>query len=430
MGPPATKWSRGTASVMQVNSLSGHAFVLSKLQPPLMAMPGVGAGAAEALAEGAAVADGTAEGDGAAEAEAGAGGVEGRCVGAGVATDDGTGVWPHAATDAAMASARSRPQVRMGASYAPAADGRNPVAQVRDALCMTATDRWVAALPGREVVDLEHAGRARPYLLQVPSPSLRAASMSLVLELHGRGISPERFDAMTGFGELAASEGFALALPAAIGELWNDGRDAEREATPAAPDDVGYLSAVVADATSRLGIEPGRTFVVGMSNGATMAARLVLEGAGQIAAFAQVAGTAAASISDGRPARPTPILSIHGSADPFAPEDSGDRRGVRARLVFRHPAGPSVRIDAWARHWVQINGTADAPTATRVADGAQARTWRGATPDSVVSFIRVDGGGHTWPGSRFALPRLLFGRTSTAFDATALIWEFFAARGA
>jgi poly(3-hydroxybutyrate) depolymerase len=54
------------------------------------------------------------------------------------------------------------------------------------------------------------------------------------------------------------------------------------------------------------------------------------------------------------------------------------------------------------------------------------RTWHGPSPASDVSFYRIDGGGHTWPGSHLTLPAFLFGRTSRTFDATRLIWEFFA----
>ena len=46
---------------------------------------------------------------------------------------------------------------------------------------------------------------------------------------------------------------------------------------------------------------------------------------------------------------------------------------------------------------------------------------------SDVVFYRIEGGGHTWPGSQPVLPRFLFGRTSQAFDATRVIWTFLAA---
>ena len=45
---------------------------------------------------------------------------------------------------------------------------------------------------------------------------------------------------------------------------------------------------------------------------------------------------------------------------------------------------------------------------------------------SDVVFYRIDGMGHTWPGSQPELPRM-FGYTSRTIDATRLIPDFFAA---
>ena len=279
---------------------------------------------------------------------------------------------------------------------------------------------------GRHACPLIHGGIDRPYLLRVPAAAGTAGGrLPLVLELHGRGISAETFDRMTGFGALAGEAGFALALPSAVGEIWNDGRDAAPEGRR--PDDFGYLAAVIDDAAARLPIDPGRIYVVGMSNGATMAGRLACELAERIAAVAQVARTAAVGLAATcRPAGPVPILSIHGSADDVAPYAGGVRRGLRSRVMIRRAAGPSVGVDDWARFWIAANGAADGPTLATLSPDTTIRTWHGPTPSSEVAFYRIEGGGHTWPGSRFALPAMLFGRTSRTFDATQLIWEFLA----
>jgi polyhydroxybutyrate depolymerase len=267
----------------------------------------------------------------------------------------------------------------------------------------------------------------RAYLLQAP-PAADSSDrlVPLVVELHGRGIDAETFDRMTGFGALAHEEGFALALPNAVGEIWNDGRDAAPEGRRR--DDVGYLTAVIDDAIARVPADPGRVYVVGMSNGAAMAGRLACELAERIAAVAQVSGTAAIGIAAAlAPARPVPILSIHGSADDVAPYGGGVRHSLRSRMIIRHTAGPSVGVDDWARFWVAANGAVDGPAVTALAPDTTVRTWRGPAPSSDVVFYRIEGGGHTWPTSRFVLPALLFGRTSRTFDATRVIWDFLAA---
>ena len=174
------------------------------------------------------------------------------------------------------------------------------------------------------LVELRHGGHDRRFRLHVP-PGAGPEPAPLVVELHGRGIGAARFDQMTGFRALSDEAGFVLAMPSAIGEIWNDGRNPA--GLPDRPDDVGFLIAMIDQVSDRVAIDPDRVHLVGMSNGATMAARLVFEHADRFAALAQVAGTAAvATIS--RPARPVPIIQIHGAEDTVAPYAGGTRRGT------------------------------------------------------------------------------------------------------
>jgi polyhydroxybutyrate depolymerase len=280
---------------------------------------------------------------------------------------------------------------------------------------------------GRHIIPLTHGGLDRAYALQVP-PGVAAWPLPLVVELHGRGIDAKRFDQLTGFGALADEAGFVLAMPNAVGEIWNDGRTPSAWAVP--PDDVAYLGAVIDDAAARCPIDPARIFVVGMSNGAAMAGRLACQLADRIAAAAQVAGTAGADVLAGcRPARPVAMLDIHGSADRIAPYEGGARRGLVGRLMLRRGAVTSVSVDAWAEFWVAANGASAGPSVTQLPPDTTVRTWHGSTPASDAAFYRIEGGGHTWPGSRFALPAFLFGRTSHTFDGATVIWEFFSAHG-
>jgi polyhydroxybutyrate depolymerase len=268
-----------------------------------------------------------------------------------------------------------------------------------------------------------HDTRERPYLLHVPTTAT-SDGRPLLLELHGRGIEAELFDRMTGFRRLADEEGFVVALPSAVGEVWNDGRNP----TAARVDDVGYLAAVIDDAVTRVPIDDRRIYVVGMSNGATMAGRLACELPDRIAAIAQVAGTAAVDVVAGcHGGHPLPVLQVHGSADRYARYDGGPPRGLLTRAVLRRPGGRSAGVDAWAQLWLTRNGVRGDPIVESIPPDTTIRRWEGAAPASDVVFYRVEGGGHTWPGSTFFLPQMLFGRTTRTFSATHVSWAFLAA---
>ncbi len=81
-------------------------------------------------------------------------------------------------------------------------------------------------------------------------------------------------------------------------------------------------------------------------------------------------------------------------------------------------------MEAWARLWLARNGVQGDPTVESIAPDTTIRRWSGALPASDVVFYRVEGGGHTWPGTTFPLPRLLFGPTSHTFSATEVSWAF------
>jgi polyhydroxybutyrate depolymerase len=269
---------------------------------------------------------------------------------------------------------------------------------------------------------LHHDGRERSYSLHIPAGAQPPAP--LLVQLHGRGADGERFDELTGFAALADEAGFVLALPNAIGQIWNDGRDAEAKG----PDDVGYLLAVIDDVSSQFSIDDTRVYVAGMSNGAAMAGRLAVERSDRIAAIGQVGGTAAEWIARGpKPALPVPILQVHGTADRFVPYAGGVRHGFWPRVIHRKTFGPSIGVEEWAQFWVAANRASEGPYTTELPPDTTVRTWRDADGNEVVVFYSVEGGGHSWPGTRFAVPTWLLGQTSTTFDATKIIWQFVSA---
>jgi polyhydroxybutyrate depolymerase len=276
-------------------------------------------------------------------------------------------------------------------------------------------------------IALSHDGRDRPYLLYEPLV-IPAEPAPLVIQLHGRGGGGSWFDRLLGLIPVCAKGGVWLAIPNAVNGTWNDGRD-ETGRLSGDVDDVGYLAALLDDVAARQAIDPDRIFVVGMSNGGAMAGRLACELGDRVTAIAQVSGTAArAAAAAGAPARPISIINFHGTADPVAPYAGGTASGFLARLLFMgRPRASSLGVDAWAEHWVLADRAETQPVEEGIGTDVYVRTWH--APGADIAFYRIDGGGHTWPGSGWPGPAFLFGRTTTTIDATSLIWQFFASHG-
>ncbi len=278
-------------------------------------------------------------------------------------------------------------------------------------------------LPERTVeVSLQHAGHERPFLLHAPASAPRPAP--LVVELHGRGIAPLMFELWTGYSALSDEAGFVLAMPAAIDEIWNDGRSGGPQRARA--DDVGYLLSVVNHLVAAGTVDPSRVYVVGMSNGANMAGRLAWERPERFAAIAQVAGTAGVGVVAGPPpSAPVPVIQIHGTRDRADPYGGGRRSGLLMRLLVRGASGPVVGVDAWAARWAAVNRASPLPVEA-IGPDVTVRRWSGPTPASDLAFYRIEGAGHTWPGARAWMPPHL-GRVSRTIDATRVTWEFLSA---
>jgi polyhydroxybutyrate depolymerase len=271
------------------------------------------------------------------------------------------------------------------------------------------------------VCHLSGQWRERQYLLHRSSPDAPAAqARPLVVQLHGRGIDAAMFDRWTGLSALSDEAGFVLAMPQAVGEIWNDGKYTTRQEI----DDVRFLATVIEDVCARMSIDRGRVYLVGMSNGSAMAGRFACERPELIAGVGQVAGTAGMAFARTRPAVSVPVISFHGSADRSMPYAGGQAGGLARMLMMRNRAGPAIGVDEWAAFWRSANGDEATPSVESLAPDVSVRRWRGLSPLGDLDFYRIEGGGHTWPGAaaRVWIPPI-FGKVAT-IDASRLIWDF------
>ena len=278
-----------------------------------------------------------------------------------------------------------------------------------------------AAPPGDYRIMLDIGGRSRDYILHVPA-DLPAGPRPLVLELHGGGGTADNVERLTGLQVETDARGWLVARPNGVDRQWNDGRPEVR----AGIDDVAFLSAVIDDVAGRTPVDPDRVYATGISNGALMSGRLACELSDRIAAIGQVAGTqgveAAASC---HPSRPVSVMVISGTADPLVPFGGGPIGPV---LGFGGGRGTVVGAEAHVASWVARDAAGLAGSSTLAPDTTITR-FDGSAGSEVV-FYRVDGAGHTWPGGRQYLPKLIVGSTTRTFSASRVIIGFFAAHPA
>ena len=273
--------------------------------------------------------------------------------------------------------------------------------------------------PNTSTIALDTADGPRTYLLDAPGGSAPAAGRPLLILLHGGGGTADGMDKQTGgLPALATAAGYVVARPQGLNHQWNDGREVNKDV-----DDVAFISAMVDDIASRQAIDRSRLFAAGISNGGFMSGRLACEADLGIAAIAQVAATlGVATDAACGPGHPVSVLAILGRADPIVPYEGGP-----VRLPFdnsKNGRGLVLGADDYLQRWIERDAAGPPNAGPSIAPDAAAVIAHADT-GADVELVTVDGGGHAWPGGVQYLPRILVGKVTNTFSASALMLDFF-----
>ena len=272
-------------------------------------------------------------------------------------------------------------------------------------------------------------GVRRSYLVHIPTGYDPAKPLPLVVVVHGAFDTANGIEKISGFSALADRENFVALYPNGMGlfgylQHWNAGHCCGKAAEDNW-DDVGFLSAVIADVRTRLKIDTRRIYMVGFSNGGMLTYRFAAEKGDILAAAAPMA----ASIG-GRPSRQAPewripkpvapvaMMIVHGLADDDVPYDGG---------VSHHRGGTRTywSVEASVQFWVSNNGCRKRNAGKSLEDGrVQITTWGNCTNGADVALLLIKGWGHVWPGPYFT-SELEMSHPLRDFDAAELIWTFF-----
>jgi len=256
-------------------------------------------------------------------------------------------------------------------------------------------------------------GIMRNYNVHVPPSFSSNDTLPVVFSLHGLLMNASSQETYSEFSPLADSENFIVVYPNGLNNSWNSNGSPYHSGV----DDVGFLSAIIDTLHQRYHIDLNRVYSCGMSNGGFMSYRLACELSNRIAAIASVTG----SMTDSMmfycaPSRPVPVMRIHGTSD---------------LIVNYNGVGGISSAEASNDYWVQFNSCPASPAVVQIPNNntgdnctAEKSVWTPCSNQSEVVFYKVNGGGHTWPGS----PDLfggLGGATNQDFDASEAIWDFF-----
>lgn len=276
---------------------------------------------------------------------------------------------------------------------------------------------------GDHLVKLTVDDRARSYRIHIPEQYDPEKPTPVVVAFHGAAMNGKMMATFSGLSKKADQEGFVVVYPNGTGLrepllIFNAG--VERFPSIERPNDVKFVATLLDDLATRVNVDAKRVYATGMSNGGMLCYRLAAELPGRFAAIAPVAGTMAIDM----PAhpRPIPIIHFHGTADSIVTYD-GPNDGTAETFRFQ-------AVDQTIRAWAAANGCGAVPQTVALPDLVNDRTtakritYPAGKSGAEVVLYRIEGGGHTWPGSDPLLKGIL-GISTHDIDANDLIWEFF-----
>jgi len=247
-------------------------------------------------------------------------------------------------------------------------------------------------------------GTQRHYLLHVPRHAGDRPS-ALVIAFHGYGDSAQEFGAHVRLAQAADEAGMMVALPMSIergsGEQsWNAivccGDAMEKHV-----DDVGFIGAMIKDIAAHHALDRNRVYATGHSNGATMVYVLAANHPDWFAAIAVVAGRIGGGTPDGKnyvlptPARPVPVMMIHGTDDPVVPYDGS--RGPNDQ-----PSLWSLSVGDAVHFWASADRCKDQDVEPEsVSRKLKLTEYKDCAQGSVVKLWTIEHGDHAWPGDIF-----------------------------
>jgi len=314
-------------------------------------------------------------------------------------------------------------------------------ASARPQACSSADAKPGAAL-SCEVPGFER----RPYDVHLPAGYTPARPVPVVLAIHGGGGDSRGaarttcpggdLDSPDCLHAIAGREGVAVVYPNGTASrllpnvrTWNAGGGAggwqcvSGRACKDGVDDIAYFRALLGDLSRWVAVDPRRVYATGLSNGGAMSHRLACQMAGRIAAIAALGGeNQYATTATCAPSRPVPVLQIHGTQDPCWPYAGG-----KAACLQRDDTS-KISVEASMRVWAAINGCSSAqPAAQPMASEPGVTTerirWSGCRAET--ELIRVEGGGHVWPGGWAYFSERIIGPMVRGWSANRVILDFF-----
>lgn len=288
-------------------------------------------------------------------------------------------------------------------------------------ILLCAQDKSEDIKPGTYDWSIKIDDSERTYRIHIPPSYTKGKKFPIVISLHGLGGTGAIQEKLTGFNEVADKNDFVVVYPDGENKKWVFIKPGLNFANKFFSDDFGFVEKLIDNLKSKISIDEKKIYLTGISNGAFFAVMLAHEMRDIFAAIAPVSGTIGKNIFEKFNAPDIPMIYFHGTNDKIVNFNGGNF--VSQKIGYTS----AEDFVAW---WTKGNNCKDKPEPEEIInpkeDGTSVKKilYKDNKNKTYVTFYKIEGGGHTWPGGSFQ-PEKLLGKTSYDISASELIWQFF-----
>ena len=271
----------------------------------------------------------------------------------------------------------------------------------------------------------------RSYVTKFPNSYDTDKKIPLIIALHGGGSNWKKFNRATTKKTLekeANRNNMLLIFPEGKSNHWSDGREKHLQGQQKY-DDVKFISELIDLAIDKYNVDPHKVFITGMSNGGFMAIRLAIELTEKISAVVAVSAQMSLKIQFLQLDKPISFMLINGTDDPVVPYHGGEMKLFK----FSKSRGEILSSTQTINYFVE-NNKCKKPASRSSQDRNKfdmttldIAEYKECNDNTQVTLIKVNNGGHTWPGGKQYLPVGLIGHVSKEVNASRLLVDFFLA---
>ncbi|MFM7016035.1 MAG: PHB depolymerase family esterase [Bacteroidota bacterium] len=256
-------------------------------------------------------------------------------------------------------------------------------------------------------------GQNRSFIVYTPASYTSGNPVPLVFVLHGLTQSGQAIMNVSNFNAVADTAGFILVYPEGISNSWNINANLPGASTA---NDIGFIQALIDTISVNYSIDQNRIYSCGFSAGGFMSHMLACKSSHCFAAIASVSGTMTDSVYNTcSPSFHLPIMQIHGTSD---------------NIVSFNGSLGNKSVDDVINFWKNFNACNASPVITPFPNtslldfsSADLYDYSPCQNNNKVALIKVNSGGHQWPGTSSLLGGL--GTINMDINASAEIWKFF-----